>query len=100
MVIGWVSTSGCVRATALDACQHGFVPIVVRDAVGESVDIAVDIHARYFEVQRAVRVAKEIEPYLPFWLEEPIRPENPDAMKKLACRAKISCGSGNSKNLA
>ncbi|WP_419841130.1 isochorismatase family protein [Candidatus Poriferisodalis sp.] len=30
-----VSTSGCVRATALDACQHGFVPIVVRDACGD-----------------------------------------------------------------
>ena len=30
-----VSTSGCVRATALDACQHGFVPVVVRDACGD-----------------------------------------------------------------
>ena len=30
-----VSTSGCVRATALDACQHGFIPIVVSDAVGD-----------------------------------------------------------------
>jgi len=30
-----VSTSGCVRATALDACQYGFVPIVVREAVGD-----------------------------------------------------------------
>ena len=30
-----VSTSGCVRATALDACQHGFIPIVVRDACGD-----------------------------------------------------------------
>lgn len=35
VIIGGVSTSGCVRATALDACQHGFVPIVVRDAVGD-----------------------------------------------------------------
>ena len=30
-----VSTSGCVRATALDACQYGFIPIVVREAVGD-----------------------------------------------------------------
>ncbi|WP_419918824.1 N-carbamoylsarcosine amidohydrolase [Candidatus Poriferisocius sp.] len=30
-----VSTSGCVRATAVDACQHGFIPIVVRDACGD-----------------------------------------------------------------
>ncbi len=34
-VIVGVSTSGCVRATALDALQHGFRPVVVREAVGD-----------------------------------------------------------------
>lgn len=34
-IVTGVSTSGCVRATALDALQHGFVPLVVRDAVGD-----------------------------------------------------------------
>lgn len=34
IVIG-LSTSGCVRATVVDAMQHGFVPIVVADAVGD-----------------------------------------------------------------
>lgn len=29
------STSGCVRATALDAIQHGFIPYVVRDACAD-----------------------------------------------------------------
>lgn len=29
------STSGCVRATALDAMQHGFAPFVVREACGD-----------------------------------------------------------------
>ncbi|NML94245.1 N-carbamoylsarcosine amidohydrolase [Novosphingobium olei] len=29
------STSGCIRATALDACQNGFLPFVVRDACGD-----------------------------------------------------------------
>lgn len=29
------STSGCVRASALDALQHGFVPVVVADACGD-----------------------------------------------------------------
>jgi maleamate amidohydrolase len=29
------STSGCVRATALDALQHGFVPLVVAEACGD-----------------------------------------------------------------
>lgn len=35
VVIVGVSTSGCVRATAVDAVQHGFIPWVVRDAVGD-----------------------------------------------------------------
>ena len=29
------STSGCVRASTLDALQHGFVPYVVREACGD-----------------------------------------------------------------
>jgi maleamate amidohydrolase len=32
LVIGGASTSGCVRATALDAMQHGFIPLVVPQA--------------------------------------------------------------------
>lgn len=35
VVIAGMSTSGCVRATALDAIQHGFIPIVVSDACGD-----------------------------------------------------------------
>jgi maleamate amidohydrolase len=33
-VVGF-STSGCVRASALDALQHGFRPLVVADACGD-----------------------------------------------------------------
>ena len=35
VLIAGVTTSGCVRASALDALQHGFVSIVVEDAVGD-----------------------------------------------------------------
>lgn len=54
MICG-TSTSGCVRATALDACQHGFVPFVVRDACGDrhSAPHAAnlfDLQAKYAEV--------------------------------------------------
>lgn len=34
IVVG-LSTSGCIRATVVDAVSHGFVPIVVSDAVGD-----------------------------------------------------------------
>ena len=66
----------------------------VRGAVGEDVDIGVDVHAKFFEVSRALRVAREIEPYRPMWLEEPIRCENADAMGKLAAHVNIPLASG------
>lgn len=49
------STSGCVRASAVDAIQHGFAPFVVKDACadrGEAQHAAnlFDIAAKYGEV--------------------------------------------------
>lgn len=49
------STSGCVRATALDALQHGFAPFVVRQACGDRADgpheaNLFDLQAKYAEV--------------------------------------------------
>ena len=35
VMVAGVTTSGCVRASALDAMQHGFISIVVSDAVGD-----------------------------------------------------------------
>ena len=35
LVICGLSTSGCVRASAVDAICHGFVPVIVRDGVGD-----------------------------------------------------------------
>lgn len=49
------STSGCIRATALDACQNGFLPFVVRDACGDRHQAPheanlFDLQAKYAEV--------------------------------------------------
>jgi nicotinamidase-related amidase len=35
LLIAGVSTSGCIRASAVDCCQYGFIPMLVRDAVGD-----------------------------------------------------------------
>jgi nicotinamidase-related amidase len=55
IVIVGVSTSGCVRATGVDAVQHGFIPLVVRDAVGDRTTQTheanlFDLQAKYAEV--------------------------------------------------
>ncbi|MBB3771281.1 maleamate amidohydrolase [Angulomicrobium tetraedrale] len=38
VILAGCSTSGCVRASAVDACQNGFRTIVVRDCVGDRHD--------------------------------------------------------------
>jgi maleamate amidohydrolase len=35
VILVGVSTSGCIRASATDAMQQGFIPVVVREAVGD-----------------------------------------------------------------
>lgn len=55
LVIAGVSTSGCVRASAVDACQHGFIPFVCRDATGDRDSRPhdanlFDLQAKYAEV--------------------------------------------------
>ena len=55
LLITGLSTSGCVRATTLDACQHGFLPFVVREACGDRHQAPheanlFDLQAKYAEV--------------------------------------------------
>ncbi|MGI8649436.1 MAG: isochorismatase family protein [Rubrobacter sp.] len=55
LVITGASTSGCVRATAVDALQYGFRPVVPREAVGDRNPEAhkanlYDLDAKYADV--------------------------------------------------
>ena len=55
LLIAGCTTSGCVRATAVDACQTGFRPMVVRETVGDRSVAAhdqslFDLNAKYADV--------------------------------------------------
>lgn len=55
LLITGMSTSGCVRATALDALQNGFAPFVIREACGDRhaephLASLFDLQAKYAEV--------------------------------------------------
>ncbi|MBL7126765.1 MAG: galactonate dehydratase [Dehalococcoidales bacterium] len=54
----------------------------VREAVGPSVDILIECHGR-FNMHSAIRIAHKLEPYDPFFYEEPIPPDNIDALAAL-----------------
>ena len=67
VIITGVSTSGCVRATALDACQYGFIPFVVRDAVGDRDPRPheanlFDLQAKYAEVVSEAEILGHLRP--------------------------------------
>jgi maleamate amidohydrolase len=54
-IITGLTTSGCVRATCVDACSHGFIPIVVEEACGDRHDAPhqanlFDMNAKYADV--------------------------------------------------
>jgi nicotinamidase-related amidase len=55
LILTGCTTSGCVRATAVDAVQNGFRPMVVREAVGDRSVAAheqslFDLNAKYADV--------------------------------------------------
>ena len=66
VVVTGCTTSGCIRATAVDACSHGYATIVPEEAVG---DRAVepheanlfDINAKYGDVRPVAEVADYLE---------------------------------------
>ena len=60
---------------------------IVREAVGPDVDVLVEVHRRLAPMH-AVRLARAVEPYDPFWFEEPVLAENIDALA--AARRDIS----------
>jgi len=65
LLITGFSTSGCVRASALDALQHGFAPFVVREACGErdarpQEANLFDLQAKYAEVIDEARALREL----------------------------------------
>ena len=66
----------------------------VRNAVGPDIDLAFDAHATLFEPIRAAQMAEALKPAHPYFLEEPIRMENMDAMETLKQRMQIPLATG------
>ena len=55
VIITGLTTSGCIRASCVDACSHGFIPIIVADACGDRDEAPhqanlFDMNAKYGDV--------------------------------------------------
>ncbi|MFC8828932.1 mandelate racemase/muconate lactonizing enzyme family protein [Streptomyces sp. NPDC057137] len=65
----------------------------VRDAIGPDTELMLEMHGR-FSPATAVRLARELAPYDPAWLEEPVPPENLRALSKVAGKVDIPVATG------
>ncbi|MFC5972149.1 isochorismatase family protein [Halomarina salina] len=66
LVLAGVTTSGCIRATAVDSLQHGYRTIVPADAVGDRAEgphraNLFDIDAKYGDVVETDAVLEELD---------------------------------------
>jgi galactonate dehydratase len=64
-----------------------------REAVGNDVDLCLEIHRRLNPAE-AVALAQGIEPYHPYFYEDPILPDNFDAMELIARKINIPIATG------
>ena len=65
----------------------------IREAVGDKCDILFGTHGQ-MTPSSAIRLAKKIEPYDPLWFEEPVPPDNIDAMALVASKTSIPIATG------
>ena len=65
----------------------------LRDGLGESVDIMVDCHGRHF-TGNAVEFCRILAPYRPLFIEEPVPPENVDAMAEVRRQSPVPIATG------
>ncbi|HEU4963371.1 MAG TPA: galactonate dehydratase [Bacilli bacterium] len=65
----------------------------VREAVGDKVGIGIDFHGRVHKPM-AKLLAKELEPYRPMFIEEPVLAENNEALKEIAAHTAIPIATG------
>lgn len=65
----------------------------VREAVGTKADILFGTHGQ-FTASGALRLARRLEAYDPLWFEEPVPPDNPAEMAKVASQTVIPIAAG------
>lgn len=76
---------------ALDLCER--FARQLREAVGTRADLLFGTHGQ-MTAAGAIRLARRLEPYDPLWLEEPVPPDAPEEMAKVARATTIPVAAG------
>ncbi|HEV3448493.1 MAG TPA: mandelate racemase/muconate lactonizing enzyme family protein, partial [Gemmataceae bacterium] len=65
----------------------------VRAAVGPDVELLIEMHGR-FSPATAIRISRDLEPFEPTWVEEPVPADNIKALAKAARHIRIPVATG------
>lgn len=65
----------------------------MREAAGREFDLAIDCHGRLSPAM-AIRLSRAVEEYLPLFVEEPVLPENLDALRQVAAHTSVPIATG------
>ena len=65
----------------------------VREAVGNRVDLLIEGHGR-FDVPTGIRIAQELAQFRPMWFEEPVPPDNLEALKAVRDKSPVPISAG------
>ena len=55
---------------------------IIREQLGPDGDFGIECHWRY-DVRDVITLCHALEPVKPMWIEDPVPPDNPDAMKRV-----------------
>lgn len=67
---------------------------VLREAVGDDVDIMIDFHGRPASLSAALQFIEELVPYRPMFCEEPVQPGDAEALRAITARAGCPIAAG------
>ncbi len=65
----------------------------VREGVGDDIHLCFDVHTR-LDLSDTVTLCREVEPFHPYFMEDPLRSENPDSYKTLRYRTGVPIAAG------
>ena len=75
----------------IDRCIE--VARAIRGAVGTRADLLIGTHGQ-FTAAGAIRLARALEPFAPLWFEEPVPPDDPAAMARVALATALPVAAG------
>ena len=83
----YMNISNAELSTALERVD------AVRRAVGDKIDLLIEGHGR-FDVPTGIKIAKELEQFKPMFFEEPVPPDNLEALKAVRDKSPVAISAG------